>query len=241
VPYPSSSSGRVHPTDLGNEPDDGRIYGTENPSRSASSAGVPPPGSLRIKETRSWQTWQLIVAAGIVGLVCMWIGNLTAGSQATAGTVGSGAALPPPSSSNRGSTGSSTGGSTATTYGSGSKTTGSSVPPSGSTSTTVSGPETVLLAPPQSTATNWTSPTFTIGGGSWSIGWAFQCNPAPVSGPAFQVFVAPSGGSPSATPAVSETGASGQSVTSQSSVGTQELVVKTATGCTWIVKVTGVA
>ena len=41
------------------------------------------------------------------------------------------------------------------------------------------------------------------------------------------------------TPAISETGPSGQSVTSQSSLGAQTLVVQAPASCTWVVKVTG--
>jgi hypothetical protein len=73
----------------------------------------------------------------------------------------------------------------------------------------------------------------------WNIGWAFQCTPAPASGPSLQVFVTPVGGAPSGTPAIGETGASGQSVTSQPTVGQQTLVVEAPANCIWVVKVTG--
>jgi hypothetical protein len=86
---------------------------------------------------------------------------------------------------------------------------------------------------------NWTSPTFTTTAAGWNIGWAFRCVPAPAGGPSFQVFVTPAGSSPSGTPAISETGPSGQSVTSQSSLGAQMLVVQAPATCTWAVKVTG--
>jgi hypothetical protein len=98
----------------------------------------------------------------------------------------------------------------------------------------------VLVGPFQSHG-NWTSPQFTIGGGTWNIGWAFQCTPAPVAGPAFQVFVVADGASPTGTPAVSETGGSGQSVTAQSTSGSQQLVVQAGANCEWAVKVTGIA
>jgi hypothetical protein len=86
---------------------------------------------------------------------------------------------------------------------------------------------------------NWTSPTFTTTAAGWNIGWAFRCSPAPASGPSFQVFVTAAGSSPTGTPAISETGASGQSVTAQSSLGAQTLVVQAPATCTWAVKVTG--
>jgi hypothetical protein len=96
----------------------------------------------------------------------------------------------------------------------------------------------VLLAPMQSSGNATTAP-FTVGGGTWNIGWAFQCTPAPASGPAFAIFVVPSGGSAGATPAVSQSGASGQSVTPQTTAGTQTLQIQAPAGCRWIVKVTG--
>jgi hypothetical protein len=97
----------------------------------------------------------------------------------------------------------------------------------------------VLLGPTPETHGNWTSSPFTIGGGTWSIGWAFQCTPAPVSGPSFQVFVVPAGGKAGTTPAVSGTGATGQSVTTQTSSGSQELEVLAPAACLWVVKVSG--
>ena len=43
---------------------------------------------------------------------------------------------------------------------------------------------------------NWTSPSFNIAGGTWNIGWAFQCAPAPTGGPSFQIFVVNTGAPP---------------------------------------------
>jgi hypothetical protein len=97
-----------------------------------------------------------------------------------------------------------------------------------------------LLGPTPQLHGNWTSSAFTVGSGSWSIGWAFQCSPAPASGPSFQVFVVPAGAKAGSTPAVNESGASGQSVTSQASTGSQVLQVTAPASCVWIVKVTGV-
>jgi hypothetical protein len=53
------------------------------------------------------------------------------------------------------------------------------------------------------------------------------------------VFVTAAGASPGATPAISETGGSGQSVTAQTSLGKQTLVVQAPANCAWAVKVTG--
>lgn len=199
-------------------------------------SNYPPPGGLNIKEPRSWQTWQLIVAVTLVGMLCMWIGNLTSGSSSAAGASSASPAykLPPPASTG----GSSSGGSSSSTS---STPNSSAAQGSGATSTTVSGPVTVLVPEYQSSATNWTSTPFTVGGGTWNIGWAFQCVPAPASGPSFEVFVFPNGQSPGSTPAVSGTGAQGQSVTAQTTSGSQELSVQAAPNCQWVVKVTGVA
>jgi hypothetical protein len=98
----------------------------------------------------------------------------------------------------------------------------------------------LILGPEQSQG-NWTSTPFTIATGPWNIGWAFRCTPAPTAGESFQVFVIPAGGTPGATPAVNETGASGQSVTSQSSVGSQKIMVQAPGNCIWAVKVTGLS
>jgi len=86
---------------------------------------------------------------------------------------------------------------------------------------------------------NWTSTSFTTTAAPWNIGWAFRCAPAPASGPSFVVMVTPAGSAPTGTPAISETGPSGQSVTAQSSTGAQTLVVQAPASCVWIVKVTG--
>jgi hypothetical protein len=96
-----------------------------------------------------------------------------------------------------------------------------------------------LLLPAYQSKGNWTSTTFTTTSPGWNIGWAFQCTPAPASGPSFQVFVTTPGGSATGTPAVNETGASGQSASSQSSLGGQILIVQAPSNCEWVVKVTG--
>lgn len=213
----------------------------------AVSAGVPAPGELKIKEPRSWRTWQLVLAVAASGFVCMFIGNVTAGgpSSQAATTAGGGYKLPPPASAP--SQGSSTTvanrSSVITTVPMSSPTTTTAASGGAPTTSTVpTGPVTVLLAPHQAQG-NWTSTPFTVGGGQWNIGWAFQCTPAPASGSGFEVYVVPAGASPTAgqPPAVSGTGGSGQSVTAQTTSGSQQLVVVAAAGCIWVVKVTGVA
>ena len=100
------------------------------------------------------------------------------------------------------------------------------------------GPATVLV--PQTTMSgNWTSPSFTIAGGTWNIGWAFQCAPAPTGGPSFQIFVVNTGAPPGSAPAVTSTAATGNAITPQTSTGSQQVVVQTTAACRWAVKVTG--
>ncbi|MHB8681846.1 MAG: hypothetical protein ACYDA2_07110 [Acidimicrobiales bacterium] len=100
------------------------------------------------------------------------------------------------------------------------------------------GPAIVLIPRTEARGGPWTSPQFTIDGGTWNIGWAYQCTPAPNAGVAFSVAVVPVGQSPGA-PAVSETAPSGQGVTPESSTGAQVIEVQAPAGCLWAVKVTG--
>jgi hypothetical protein len=203
-------------------------------------AGVVSNGSLGIKERRSWATWQLVCIAFVALLGGMLVEYLANGSgSSSASKVNSKSYTPPPPSGSSSSGTASPGGKT------GSTTTTSAAPGAGgagqTTSTTapVTGPAQVLLGPYQSQG-DWTSPSFTIGSGQWNIGWAYRCTPAPAAGPAFQIFVFPTGGSPSGTPAVSQTAGSGQSVTPQTTSGSQQLQVQVPAGCLWVVKVTGV-
>lgn len=211
----------------------------------------PAPGELRIRERRSWKTWQLLTAVLIAVIAGMWINGDTGGGASNASGTGSGQEkLPPPSASSAGGStastttapvaGSSTtttalGGSTTTTGAGGTTTTTAA---SSTSSTAVAGPARQLLLSPQLRG-NWTSTAFTTTAAGWNIGWAFNCAPPPAAGPSFQVFVVPTGSAPSGTAAVSETGSSGQSITAQSSLGSQTLVVQAPASCTWIVKVTG--
>ena len=220
----------------------------------SSSDGAPQPGELKIKERRTWKTWQLFTAVLVAVIVGMWINGDTGGGGTSSanGTGSGGGHLPPPSaaSSSAGSgttttttaagggsvtTTTTAGGSTTTTAAGGSTTT-STTSPAGSAPPP--GPARQLLLSPQQQG-NWTSTPFTTTAAPWNIGWAFRCAPAPASGPSFQVFVTPAGSPPSGPAAISETGPSGQSVTAQSSLGSQTLVVQAPASCTWIVKVTG--
>jgi hypothetical protein len=217
----------------------------------APSDNAPKPGELKIKERRSWKTWQLLIAVLVAAVFGMWINGDTGGASSTNGASTTSGTLPPPSAATSGSSaGGSTvttttaggGSSVTTTTAAGVSTTTSAVAGSTTTSTPSSaaaaGPAHVLLLSPQQHG-NWTSATFTTTAAPWNIGWAFNCAPAPATGPSFQVSVTPAGSAPSGTPAISETGSSGQSVTAQSSLGAQTLVVQTTASCTWIVKVTG--
>jgi hypothetical protein len=202
------------------------------------------PGELKIKERVSWSTWQLAVAAVGTLLVGMLLGSCfpTGGSTSASsdGAAGAGSPRPLPAESAAGGTSPApSGGATGTTVpASQTPTTQPSSSTSSPATTSASGPLVVLLGPKQSQGA-WTSTPFTVGSGQWNIGWAFRCAPAPTSGAAFQVFVVPAGGSPGSTPAVSESGASGQSVTTQTGAGSHELVVQAPSICVWVVKVTG--
>jgi len=198
-----------------------------------SASGTPEPGELGIKERRSWHTWQLLVAVGLAAVFGMFIGNLGNSSSAkgSAGSSSSGYALPPPSSS-----GSSTGASTTTTP---STTTPPSATSTTAPATATAGGTAQVLVPRYQSQGNWTSPTFTITSGTWQLGWAFQCSPAPSSGSGFQAFAITPGGSPG-TAAVTGSGASGSGITPLTSAGAQQIQVQAAAGCIWVVKVTGI-
>ena len=201
----------------------------------------PSPGELQIKERRAWKTWQMVVAVVIAILIGFWLNGTTGGSSSSQSSEAPAYKLPTSSTTNTTTTAAASGSSTTTTTTTAAPG-GSTTPAAGGSTTTPStaaaGPARVLLGPTQMQG-NWTSPAFTITAASWSIGWAFSCTPAPASGPSFQVSVGPSGSSPSGNPAISETGASGQSVSAQTTTGAQKLVVQAPAGCTWVVKVTG--
>ena len=197
---------------------------------------VPQKGDLKFKERRSWKTWQLVVAVIVAAVVGMWFNGNTGSSSGSASSSGSsGYKVPPPA------------GSTATTAAGGSAT--ATTAPASATSTTAAGssstsvpaavgPATVLV--PQTTMSgNWTSPSFNIAGGTWNIGWAFQCAPAPTGGPSFQIFVVNTGAPPGSAPVVTSTAATGNAITPQTSTGSQQVVVQTTAACRWAVKVTG--
>jgi hypothetical protein len=210
-------------------------------------SAMPARGELGIKEKRTWKTWQLLTAILVALLLGMAVDYYLGGNQGSATSSSGKPAYHIPTStgsttsttSASGSGGTTTtgagGGSTTTTQAGGSTTTSTS--PSTSP-TAAAGPARVLMGPTQLQG-NWTSPTFTTTAAGWNIGWAFRCVPAPASGPSFQVFVTPAGASPGGTPAISQTGSNGQSVTAQSSLGAQTLVVQAPPTCTWVVKVTG--
>jgi len=234
---------------------------SDNAEGPLASDGLPEPGELKLKERRSWKTWQLLAAVLVAAIFGMWINGDTGGGGTSSAASSTSGTLPPQSSGTPGAagTGSTTttaagGGSATTTTAAGSGSTTTTAAAGGSTTTTAvggattttaaggtaaaAGPARVLLLSPQQKG-NWTSTPFTTTAAPWNIGWAFNCAPAPAAGPSFQVFVTPSGSAPTGTPPISETGATGQSVTAQSSLGAQTLVVQAPASCTWIVKVTG--
>jgi hypothetical protein len=214
------------------------------PPVAASAAGtvvdsdpMPRPGELQIKNRRSWKSWQLALGMIAAALIGMAVNYRTVGASSSSNKPSY--TLPPAGGTTTTTTAVSGGTTTTTTTlaGSGSTTTTLA---SGTTATTVAAgtPAQLLLAAHQSTG-NWTSTPFTTTVSGWIIGWAYRCTPVPTSGPSLQVFVTPVGGTPSGMPAVSESGPSGQSITTQTSLGQQTLVVESPAGCEWVVKVTG--
>ncbi len=211
------------------------------PPSSPGDVSVPVRGALGIKEKRAWRTWHLIVAIIVSGLLGMALDYYTdSGSHSSSGSSSStgGAYKPPPPA---GSTGSSTT-TTAATNGSTTTTTaadgGGTSQSSTTFTTTVPAVARILLGPTQSHG-NWTSPAFTTTAAGWNIGWAFQCTPAPTGGASFLVTVAPAGSTSPGTTAISQTGATGQSVTAESSLGKQILEIQAPSTCVWAVKVSG--
>jgi hypothetical protein len=206
----------------------------------------PLPGELAIREKLSWKTWQLLVAMLVAGLGGMAVDYYLAGGDASGSTGSTGSAgsytLPPPGSSGTTTTAGSTGSGGTTTTTGGSTTTTTTSAATGTTTTDATTATTavaqVLLGPTQSHG-NWTSTPFSTTTPGWDIGWAYQCPSAPASGSSLEIFVTTPGGSPTGSPAVLETGASGQSVTSVSTTGQQVLVVEAPANCEWVVKVSG--
>jgi hypothetical protein len=206
----------------------------------------PEQGSLNLAGRRAWKTWQLTVAVLVAALFGMWFNGTEGSASSTAGIGGSSSyKLPAPGASTGG--GSSSGVTTTTVAGGATTTTSpearatTTTAPGDTTTTTAAatvGPATVLVPSTQLTG-NWTSPTFNIAGGTWNIGWAYACAPVPATTPTFAVFVVNAGASTGTTPVVSSSTPSGQSVTPQTSAGSQQIVVRAPAGCRWAVKVTG--
>jgi hypothetical protein len=229
----------------------GVSWSVEPPAQGSQSLAA---GSTVIKIRRSWKPWQKmwqLAAIFIVGLVLGLLINYGGGGNGsgTQSSASQSSNLPPPASTGAGAT------TTTTTAGTHSTTTTSSTPGSSTTTTTaaagsatttttsataVTGTPSILIPATQMKG-NWTSSSFTVAGGTWNIGWAFQCSPTPVSGPSLQIFVVAPGANPSGSPAVGETGASGQSVTPQTGAGAHEVVVESPSSCVWAVKVSGIA
>lgn len=201
----------------------------------------PEPGELRLAGRRAWKTWQLLVAVVAAAVFGMWLNGST-GSAGTGGkTASSGFTLPSPAASSTTQAGAATSPSTAPGGGTATTGAGATTTTTGAGGTTTSLPPASVLVPATQLTGDWTSPAFTILGGTWNIGFAYACQAASASPPGFQVFVVPANQVPaaSATPAVDGTETQGQSVQPETSVGSQQIVVEGAAGCRWAVKVTG--
>lgn len=213
----------------------------EPPTAASPADTRPEPGELRIAGRRAWKTWQLVVAVVVAALFGMWLNGSTAANTQGGRSAGAGFTLPQPAASSTTQPGAATtapstapGGGTGTTAADATTTTAA-----GGTATSL--PPASVLVPATQLTGDWTSPVFTILGGTWNIGFAYACQSASASPPGFQVFVVAANQVPSAsaTPAVSGTAAQGQSVQPETSTGSQQIVVEGAAGCRWAVKVTG--
>jgi hypothetical protein len=201
---------------------------TEAPA-AATPAPVVQPGELGIRLRRSWPTWLLVM--GVLGgvLVGTFIGHSGASGAPTSAQK---SYAPPPPAGAATSAPTTTAAPAPATAGSSSSAT--------TTTAAASGSPQVLVPRFESSQSSWTSRVFTITGGTWNIGWAYRCTPAPAGGAAFTVAVVPSGGAASGPPAVSGSSASDQGVTPQSTTGAQSVMVTAAPGCLWVVQVTGI-
>lgn len=204
----------------------------------AVAPGVPEPswdqpGGLDIKEKRSWHTWHLLSTGFVAVLVGMAIGHAGSKPSTSAASKGGGLFKLPDAAGPTSTTPTSLDGETAPTTPSTNSPTATTL----AAETPATGAAKVLLdkkgtGPLAATA-------FTIKGGTWRIGWAYDCTQsgtADGSGP-FQIAVAPASGT--AAIAVDEVGArSKKGVTTQTVSGPLTIEVRTA--CRWAVKVTGI-
>jgi hypothetical protein len=188
------------------------------------------PGGLRIKERRTWMTWQLVTALVVVFFIGMAVGHSGGGADSTASASGAGGTVRtlPPDNSNTTVV-------TPTTVARSSTTIRSS-PSSSTTTIAASGPETYLLRNQQGTGPQ-NLPVFTIAGGVWRIGWQYSCEFAPGGASRFQILIGSAAGPP--TTAVDEHGRSGSGVASATSTGRQQLQMRTNPACRWAVTVVG--
>jgi hypothetical protein len=205
------------------------------PTIDPTPSAPPPPGGLGIRQRRSWQTWQVVVAATVAWVLGMMVGYSGQKPSAESGTgkpivsLGALAANTP--------------------------TTGAGAAPTAATTATTAAPETTVTtaaAPPVGAPTVLMPntpgsgpsdlPAFTAGG-PWSIGWHFRCVNTPAGTGTFSLEVIPDAGAPGApaAPAIQQTSREGQGVTPQTAPGRQHVKVTTDPACQWAVKVTGIA
>ena len=59
---------------------------TATPPDGGASDGVPQSGDLKIKERRSWRTWQLLTVALVAAILGMWINGDTGGGGSSSAT-----------------------------------------------------------------------------------------------------------------------------------------------------------
>ena len=184
------------------------------------------PGSLGIRQPRSWATWHLAAVALVALVVGMAVGY--SGKKTSSSTADAPLFKPGPAP-------------TATAGGNGA-TTSTATSPTTTTTTAAPAaapaPTAVLMANTQSHGSA-DLPAFTAAG-PWNVGWHFRCFGTPTGSGTFTVTVVtdPSGDT-GPTPAVDQTGREAQGVAPQTATGKLHLRVTAGDACQWAVKVTG--
>jgi hypothetical protein len=193
-----------------------------------------PPGSLGIKERRTWRTSQVVLFCTLALLLGMRIGysGEKAPAASSRGAVPGQSGLPPAPTTPTTLAPGDPGQPTDTSPTTGSATTGTREPVGAAQGT----PEVLLEVSPRTGPL--TTDTFTVAAGGWKVGWSFNCRGQGGSGP-FNVTVRhPGSGEAPEDPPVQQNGPDGKGIEQFSSQGDHVLVVQT--NCLWALKVTGI-
>ena len=225
--------------------------GTPSP-KSGAARCLPQPGELKIKERRSWKTWQLLTSL----LVRSRLRNVDQRGHRRSAAERKQFWKREAASPLRGLRNSGGGGAATTTrlrtvevgdhdhrrsagdHHDDSRRVYHDLCAGGIVTAAARACPRVLLTSPQQQG-NWTSHSFTTTAAPWNIGWAFSAPPLRPQVPRSRCSSRRPGRRSTGRPRSARPGASGQSVTPQSSLGAQALVVQAPASCTWVIKVTG--